>query len=43
MTTVVVFLLLVAAFGSGRLFQWVRDAKGVLHSGSRHGGGGDER
>lgn len=29
-TLLVVVLLLVAAFGVGRLFQWVRDARGVL-------------
>jgi uncharacterized protein involved in outer membrane biogenesis len=29
-TTVFVLLLLMAAFGVGRLFQWVRDARGVL-------------
>jgi hypothetical protein len=34
-TTVIILLLLVAAFGSGRLFQWVRDAQGVLHPGGR--------
>lgn len=38
MTTMLVVLLLVAAFGAGRLFQWVRDAKGVLRSEGRQGG-----
>jgi hypothetical protein len=35
-TTLFVLLLLVAVFGAGRLFQWVRDAQGVLHPGGRH-------
>jgi hypothetical protein len=35
-TTVFILLLLVAAFVAGRLFQWVRDAQGVLRPEGRH-------
>ena len=37
MTTLLILILLVAVFGAGRLFQWVRDAKGVLRPQDRHG------
>lgn len=36
MTTLFMLILLVAVFGAGRLFQWVRDALGVLNPGGRH-------
>jgi hypothetical protein len=29
-TMLIVLILLLAAFAVGRLFQWVRDARGVL-------------
>lgn len=37
MTTLLILIVLVAVFGAGRLFQWVRDAKGVLNPGGWHG------
>ena len=36
MTTAFVSLLLVAAFGSGRLFQWARDARNIMGAPGRH-------
>lgn len=36
MTTLLVVVLLLAAFTVGRLFQWVRDARGVLRPEGRH-------
>lgn len=36
MTTLLIVILLMAAFGGGRLFQWVRDAKGALGPEGRH-------
>ncbi len=35
MTMLLVLILLLAAFAVGRLFQWVRDARGVLRSEGR--------
>jgi len=35
-TTVLVLLLLVAAFAAGRLFQWARDAKNIMGTPGRH-------
>jgi hypothetical protein len=35
-TTLLVLILLVAVFAAGRLFQWVRDARGMLNPGGRH-------